>query len=226
MLLQLDQISKSYSAPAGGNKLEVLINIKLNIRQQERIAVVGPSGSGKSTLLNISGTLDRPDSGSLAFNGRDLLQLKETELASFRNNDIGFVFQLHYLLPQCTVLENVLIPTLPQKKNSERRALTLLEQVGLKKHIHHRPGELSGGERQRVALVRALINKPQLLLADEPTGSLDADSSQELARLLITLNAEEKMALLIVTHSLELARLMDRILLLKNGRLEAFKGSV
>ena len=225
MLLQLNQISKSYSTPAG-SKLEVLKEINLQIQQQKRIAVVGPSGSGKSTLLNIIGTLDQPDSGSLNFNGKDLLQLTEKQAAHFRNRDIGFVFQLHHLLPQCTVLENVLIPTLPEKKKRRQRALHLLKRVGLSTHIHHRPGELSGGERQRVALVRALINKPHLLLADEPTGSLDAVSSQELATLLTSLNTEEKITMLIVTHSLELAQHMDRILLLKNGRLQPFRGKL
>ena len=225
MLLQLNQISKSYPTPAG-SKLEVLRDINLQIQQQKRVAIVGPSGSGKSTLLNIIGTLDQPDSGSLNFNGKDLLQLTEKQAAHFRNRDIGFVFQLHHLLPQCTVLENVLIPTLPEKKKRRQRALHLLKRVGLSTHIHHRPGELSGGERQRVALVRALINKPRLLLADEPTGSLDAVSSQELATLLASLNTEEKITMLIVTHSLELAQHMDRILLLKNGRLQPFRGKL
>jgi lipoprotein-releasing system ATP-binding protein len=224
MLLQLEHISKSYSSPAGDSTLPVLRDISLRIKQQECVAVVGPSGSGKSTLLNIIGTLDLPDGGRLFFNGTDLLKLTEQQAARFRNRDIGFVFQLHHLLPQCTVLENVLIPTIPQKKKKHTRALHLLKRVGLHTHLDHRPGKLSGGERQRVALVRALINKPRLLLADEPTGSLDADSSRKLAGLLAELNTEEKITMLIVTHSLELARLMGRVLALKNGRLEAFRG--
>jgi lipoprotein-releasing system ATP-binding protein len=224
MLLQLEHISKSYSAPTGGSTLSVLKDIGLELKPQECVAVVGPSGSGKSTLLNIIGTLDRPDGGRLFFNGNDVLRLSEQEAARFRNRDVGFVFQLHHLLPQCTVLENVLIPTIPDKKKSLPRALRLLKRVGLDTHLHHRPGELSGGERQRVALVRALINKPRLLLADEPTGSLDAQASRKLAELLAELNSEEKISMLVVTHSLELARFMGRVLALKNGKLEAFRG--
>ncbi|MBN1798219.1 MAG: ABC transporter ATP-binding protein [Spirochaetales bacterium] len=226
MLLELHNICKSYPSPAGGAGLAVLKKIDLSIEQEERVAVVGPSGSGKSTLLNIIGTLDRPDGGSLHFDGTDLLQFTENRTARFRNRDVGFVFQLHHLLPQCTVLENVLIPTLPEKKKNIQRALHLLKRVGLSTHIHHRPGELSGGERQRVALVRALINKPRLLLADEPTGSLDEVSSLELVKLLTTINKQEKTTMLVVTHSLELAKLMDRVVLLKNGRLEPFRGKL
>jgi lipoprotein-releasing system ATP-binding protein len=231
-LLKLEHISKSYQFPSSGAELPVLRDLNLKLSGNDRLAVTGPSGSGKSTLLNIIGTLDRPSSGKISFKGRDLLTMPAEELSGFRNREIGFVFQLHHLLPQCTVLENVLIPCLPFKKHrqarqkmpsSEKRALTLLGRVGLIRHIHHRPGELSGGERQRVALVRALINKPALLLADEPTGSLDAAAALELIKLLLDLNREEKTALLIVTHAQELAKLMDKVFLLKNGKLKAIK---
>ncbi len=225
MLLELKNISKTYEIPSGEGQAIVLRDISLQVNQGESIAVVGPSGSGKSTLLNIIGALDRPTSGIVTLTGKNLADLEDSELSKIRNQDIGFVFQLHHLLPQCTVLENVLIPTIPlglnrEDENVRIRAKELLEKVGLEKHFYHFPAQLSGGERQRVAVVRALINTPKLILADEPTGSLDRESSENLGQLLLQLNKEEGMALIVVTHSLELARLMDKVYKLRDGKLE------
>jgi lipoprotein-releasing system ATP-binding protein len=196
----------------------------------ESLAIVGPSGSGKSTLLHIVGTLDHPTSGQVFLAGRELSTLNESETAAVRNHQIGFVFQAHYLLPQCTVFENVLVPTLARSggesqgtESAEARATRLLERVGLGRRQRHKPGELSGGERQRVAVVRALINRPQLLLADEPTGALDHVSAQALGQLLVELNREEKVTLIVVTHALELANRMAKVLHLKDGRLQPEK---
>ena len=190
----------------------------------ESVAIIGPSGCGKSTLLNIIGTLDQPTSGSVWLDGQDLSQQNEQQLAAIRNQQIGFIFQSHHLLPQCSVMENVLVPTIAEKKSKTRggaleRAEKLLRRVGLGERLHHRPGQLSGGERQRVAVVRALINQPQLLLADEPTGALDRASAQGLAQLLVELNREEKVTLIVVTHAIDLARQMGRIVELRDGQL-------
>ncbi len=225
MLLELKNIEKKYEIPSGKEQITVLKDISLHVARGESIAVVGPSGSGKSTLLNIIGALDKPTSGLVTFAGKNLADLDDSELSKIRNKDIGFVFQLHHLLPQCTVLENVLIPTIPlgAKKEIEEvrsRAIKLLERVGLDKHMDYFPAQLSGGELQRVAVVRALINRPKLVLADEPTGSLDRESSDNLGQLLIQLNKEEAVTLIVVTHSIELARLMDKIFNLRNGKLE------
>jgi ABC-type lipoprotein export system ATPase subunit len=190
------------------------------------VAIAGPSGSGKSTLLNIMGGLDRATAGRASFAGRDLADYSEPELAAYRNVDVGFVFQLHHLLPQCTVLENVLVPTVPLKdrarrRDAGRRALALLKRVGLGERLAHRPAQLSGGERQRVAVVRALINQPRLLLADEPTGALDGTAAAALIELLRELNAESGVALVLVTHAEALARRMRRVVRLNHGVLEA-----
>ena len=216
-LLKLENVSKRYD-----ENTPVLSDIRLDVEVGERLAIVGESGCGKSTLLNIAGTLDRPDTGSLEFDGMDLLAMDEKATAAFRNRKIGFVFQLHHLLPQCSVLENVLVPTLVNKEggDAKARALRLLERVGLSDRLSYRPGKLSGGERQRVAVVRALMNAPQLLLADEPTGSLDRTGADELVHLLIELNREENLTLVMVTHSLRLAEKMDRVLLLEAGKLK------
>jgi ABC-type lipoprotein export system ATPase subunit len=216
--LELNGVSKDYGDS------DVLHDVNLCLDGGEAIAIVGPSGSGKSTLLNIIGTLDRPTSGTVFFDGDDLLRLNADESAALRNRKIGFVFQLHHLLPQCTVLENVLIPTLAaasQGKNDEAhsRAERLLGRVGLGPRKLQRPGQLSGGERQRAAVVRALINQPTLLLADEPTGSLDRASAENLRKLLIELNRDEGVALIVVTHSMELARGLDRIYEMRGGSL-------
>ena len=216
-LLKLTDISKRYD-----EKTPVLCRAGLAVARGESVAITGPSGCGKSTLLNIIGTLDRPDEGTVEFGGTDLLTLNETATAEFRNRTIGFVFQLHHLLPQCSVLENVLVPALVNKEagDAKERALHLLERVGLSERLHHRPGQLSGGERQRAAVVRALINRPQLLLADEPSGSLSREGADSLMQMLLELNREENLTLIMVTHSLRLAEKMDRILTLEAGILK------
>ena len=202
----------------------VLKGLSLVVAPGESVAIVGASGCGKSTLLNMIGTLDRPDEGEVIFGDKNLLTLNERDLAAFRNEEIGFVFQLHHLLPQCTVLENVLIPSLVLKGSKEDRAKELLTRVGLKDRMYHRPGQLSGGERQRAALVRALINKPKLLLADEPTGALNREGADELMELLLELNREEQLTLVMVTHSRRLAGKLDRTLSLEDGILQAETG--
>jgi lipoprotein-releasing system ATP-binding protein len=226
-LLSLTKVTKQYDSPEGAEPLKVIDDLSLEVGAAQSVAITGPSGSGKSTLLQIMGTLDRATSGEVNLAGKDLNRLSDDELAAVRSRQIGFVFQFHYLLPQCTVLENVLVPTLasshaearPGSENVTDRARRLLERVGLGRRLGHRPGELSGGERQRVAVVRGLINRPQLLLADEPTGSLDHASAQQLAQLLTELNREESVALVVVTHAMELAQRMARIFELKDGRL-------
>ena len=221
-MLELVNVAKSYPSPGDTVGLCVLKDITLKVRKGQAVAIVGPSGSGKSTLLNIIGALDRPTAGRVLFDGKDLAKMDDIELAGIRNSEIGFVFQLHHLLPQCTVLENVLVPTLAEKKRTsskevQQRAINLLQHVGLKDHLLHRPGQLSGGQRQRVAVVRALINKPKLLLADEPTGSLDEHASQNIAELLVELNRSEQVTLVLATHSIKLAENMGRVLELNNG---------
>ena len=223
-LLRLVNVTRRYDSPANAGALTVLDQVSLEVARGESLAIVGPSGSGKSTLLHIIGTLDRPTSGSVALDGQDLNALDDVQIAAVRNRQIGFVFQAHYLLPQCTVWENVLVPTLAcadavLRDGAGGRAERLLKRVGLCERKSHRPGELSGGERQRVAVVRALINQPQLLLADEPTGSLDHASAQQLGQLLLELNREEGVTLIVVTHALDLARRMGRVFELKDGRL-------
>jgi lipoprotein-releasing system ATP-binding protein len=219
-ILELAGVTKSYVSPEGA-QTQVLRGIDLVLREGESLAIAGPSGSGKSTLLNIIGTLDRPTSGRVALDGRDVSALGETELAVVRSRVVGFVFQLHHLLPQCSILENVLVPTLVLKgaSDAEPRAVSLLARVGLSQRLSHRPGQLSGGECQRAAVVRALINRPKLLLADEPTGSLDRASAEALAKLLGEINREEGVALIYVTHAADLAARAGRILELQDGRL-------
>jgi len=224
MLLELDAVKKTYAAPDGGAPVEVLKGVNLQVAAGEALAIIGPSGSGKSTLLHLMGALDRPSAGRVRLEGRDLQALSPAELAAVRNRQLGFVFQTHHLLPQCTLLENVLLPTLtaPAELHTPaaiQRAGRLLARVGLQDRLAHRPGQLSGGESQRVAVVRALINQPPLVLADEPTGSLDHAAAQELGRLLLELNREEGAALVLVTHSLELARRLPRCLELRAGQL-------
>ena len=224
MLAELQQITKYYERPGFSVRNQVLSEVSLKIAENERIAIVGPSGSGKSTLLNILGTLDKPSSGKVMLNGDLIDQMPEVQLAEVRNTLIGFVFQMHHLLPQLTLFENVMLPVLPQKDKKNmvavtERALQLIDRVGLSDHLHQFPSQLSVGECQRTAVVRALINKPRLLLADEPTGSLDASNADKLATLLTELNREQNVAMVIVTHSMELASRMDKIYQLREGRL-------
>jgi len=229
-LLKLVQVTKEYAAAEGAAPLAVLRTVSLEIARGTSVAVVGPSGCGKSTLLNLMGTLDQPSSGEVWLDGREVSRLNDRELAAVRNRQLGFVFQSHHLLPHCSVWENVLTPTLAgvpasdpgdgkKFETAEARAERLLKRVGLGERLDHRPGQLSGGERQRVAVVRALINRPQLLLADEPTGALDHASAQELAHLLAELNREEGVTLVVVTHALDLAAQMAHRFELREGRL-------
>lgn len=220
-LLELKNVSKSYGG-VGSPETPVLHGVTLRVEEGESVAIVGPSGSGKSTLLNIMGTLDSPTSGSVSLAGRDPAGMREEELARLRNSEIGFVFQMHHLLPQCTVIENVLVPTLVHDESggAVARAESLLSRVGLGDRLKHRPGQLSGGERQRVAVVRALINKPKILLADEPTGALDRDNARRLGDLLIAVNREEGVALVVVTHASDLAGRMGRLHRLLDGTLD------
>ncbi len=217
-LVELEGVEHRYAAVEAAAGPAVLRGVDLRVEAGESLAVVGPSGCGKSTLLNVIGTLQRPTAGRVRFEGRDLAELDADALAALRNGSIGFVFQSHHLLPQCSALENVLVPTLVRKgASAEARAKKLLARVGLGERVAHRPAELSGGECQRVAVVRALINEPRLLLADEPTGSLDEESADELSDLLAELNRDEGVALVCVTHSQRLAERMGRVLSLRNG---------
>ena len=223
-LLELQGVFKSYSAAGEAPETPVLRGLDLRVGFGESVAIVGPSGSGKSTLLNLIAALDSPTSGIITLAGSDIAGRTEDQLAAVRAREIGIIFQLHHLLPQCTVLENALVPTLAggpdqRAEPAEARARRLLERVGLAQRQSYLPGQLSGGERQRAAVVRALINEPRLLLADEPTGSLDQASAANLADLLVELQGEEKFALVLITHAPELARRMDRVLELRDGRL-------
>jgi len=219
-LLRLEQVAKSYAGPDG--PLEVLRGIDLEVAPGSSLAVTGPSGSGKSTLLNLIGGLDLPTRGRVWLDGADLAAHTEDERCAIRSRDIGFVFQRHHLLPQFTVLENVLLSAAarqPPDPAAAARAGRLLARVGLEGRLRHRPGELSGGERQRVAVVRALVNRPRLLLADEPTGALDRANAEALAQLLTELQREEGVALVVATHAEALAARMERVLRLRDGRL-------
>ncbi len=223
-ILSLNNVSKSFAGAQGGPEVSVLKGVTLDLPAGASAAIVGPSGSGKSTLLNILGTLDRPTSGEVVLDGRQISRMNEEELAEVRNQLVGFVFQLHHLLPHCTALENVLVPTLAfgkPGKDSRARAENLLKRVGLDHRLHSLPGTLSGGERQRVAIVRALINRPKLLLADEPTGALDRASADALATLLLELNREENVTLVVVTHAPDLAAKMKHVFVINDGVLQA-----
>jgi lipoprotein-releasing system ATP-binding protein len=217
--LVVEGLSKHYDTPRG--PLPILRDVSFAKAPGEALCVMGPSGSGKSTLLHVLGTLEPPSEGRVTLAGRDPFLLPEPELAVFRNRRVGFVFQDHFLLPQCSVLENVLTPTLVSGGGHEERARSLLERVGLDQRLDHRPAELSGGERQRAALARALVLQPRLLLCDEPTGNLDAASAATVADLLVELHVSERLILVVVTHSEALAgRFADRRHLVE-GRLEA-----
>lgn len=224
MLAELQNITKHYNQALSDRQKPVLGGISLQIGENESIAVTGPSGSGKTTLLNILGTLDVPDSGLVKLQGMDIAGMKEPQLAGLRNTFIGFVFQLHYLLPQLSLLENVMLPLLPVKEKEARRAgreraCRLIERMGLKDLVNQKPSGLSAGECQRAAVVRALVNKPGLLLADEPTGSLDSETAARLGQLLSELQKEEKLSMVVVTHSHDLAARMDKIYSLVSGKL-------
>jgi lipoprotein-releasing system ATP-binding protein len=224
-VLELRDVRKAFRSPDGSRKLPVLNGVSLAVHPGETVAVVGPSGSGKSTLLALMGALDVPDQGSVLLDGTDLTTMSERDRAQVRSRRVGFVFQSHRLLPQCSAWENVLVPTIPVRRAggtagsepTEARARRLLERVGLADRLGHRPAELSGGECLRVAVARALVNRPNLLLADEPTGSLDERSAHELAELLVEVNREEGTSLVVVTHSAALADLMGRRLALHGG---------
>jgi lipoprotein-releasing system ATP-binding protein len=219
--LIVDNIAKQY--PTRGEPLEVLRGVSLELDAGRNAAIIGPSGSGKSTLLSIIGSLEKPTAGRVVLDGQDPAGLEEPALAEFRNRRIGFVFQDHYLLPQCSVLENVLVPTVAGGKTTAEamdRARLLVDRVGLTDRLEHHPAELSGGERQRVAIARALINRPSLLLADEPTGNLDRTSAERIGQLLLELQQQEQMMLIVVTHSERLAALMARQFELDEGKLK------
>ncbi len=206
-----------------GREVVILKGIDLVIEQGEMLAVVGPSGAGKSTLLHILGTLDLATSGSILFEGQDVTRYSASRLADFRNHHLGFVFQFHHLLPEFTALENVMMPGLIRGQPQgplRKRALELLDEVGLSPRITHRPGELSGGEQQRVALARALIMEPRLVLADEPTGNLDSKTSEQIHKLFVDLNRRRGTTFLIVTHSLDLADRMGRTVSMRDGMIE------
>jgi lipoprotein-releasing system ATP-binding protein len=220
MSLHVEHLAKDY--PTRSGPLSVLRDVNLELERGEAAAVMGPSGSGKSTLLHILGTLDTPTRGRVQIEDTDPFALPERDLAGFRNRRIGFVFQDHHLLPQCSVLENVLIPTLVAREDRtaiDKWARELLDRVGLSDRLDHRPAELSGGERQRVAVARALVHRPVLLLADEPTGNLDRRSAQAIGRLLLELHREERNILVVVTHSAELAETFPRVLSMEDGAL-------
>lgn len=219
--LRVEAVTKEF--PTHRDPLVVLRGVSLQLADSENMAILGPSGSGKTTLLSILGTLDEPTSGDVLLNGSSLFRLKDAELASLRNRQIGFVFQDHHLLPQCTVLENILLPTIAHGSASTAdidRAKMLIERIGLTNRQTHRPTELSGGERQRTALARALIRKPVLLLADEPTGNLDRTTARSVSQLLLEVSAQERMMLIVATHNLKLADLLQRRVELDAGKLQ------
>jgi lipoprotein-releasing system ATP-binding protein len=219
-MLQLAAVTKQFPTPT--EPLVVLRDVSLAIAQGQSLAIVGPSGSGKTTLLSILGTLDRPTSGTVELDGQDPFQLPEPSLAAFRNRRIGFIFQDHHLLPQCSALENVLLPTIAAgvaTPEAIERARAMLQRMGLGDRLGHRPAALSGGERQRVAIARALIQRPQLVLADEPTGNLDRTTAAAIGELLLELPLEQKLILIVVTHSQPLAATLQRRMVLDDGRL-------
>jgi len=222
LLLQAIQIEKHYTS--GPETLKVLKGINLNIRTGEILVIMGPSGVGKSTLLHILGTLDKPTFGEIIIDGQRVSDLKESQISAFRNKNVGFVFQFHYLLPEFTALENLLIPRMIFQKNWKvyiPRAEQLMAEVGLSHRLHHRPSQLSGGELQRVAVARALINNPKLVLADEPTGNLDSQNSHALFELILQLNQKYKQTFVIVTHNEMFAKQSHRVIHLQDGQIES-----
>ncbi len=223
MLLQLKNISKGYGEIGTHSFRPVLKELNFQLEKGEKVSIVGPSGSGKTTLLNLIGAMDLPNSGEIIFDDKNITTYSKKELASFRNQHLGFIFQLHHLMPQLTLWENVLLPVLPQGKVTKAQkewAEYLINKVGIWEQRKQKPSEMSGGECQRTAVVRALINKPKLILADEPTGALDEANAFALSELLVQLSDEENVTLVTVTHSSELAGKMDKQYLLRNGKLE------
>ena len=225
MLLSVKELYKTFKTEGIAEPRTVLDGVSLELKKGEAISILGPSGSGKSTLMNIIGALDKPDQGEVIFNGQSLGNMTEKELTSFRNRKIGFVFQMHHLLPQCTVLENILIPVVPVKDVDFKRSRIkvgedLLKTVGLWELKDQKPGVLSGGECQRVALIRALINQPKLILADEPTGSLDEENASSMISLLLDLNKQFETSLIVVTHAQEIGGRMEKQFELRNGKLK------
>ncbi|MFA6470610.1 MAG: ABC transporter ATP-binding protein [Candidatus Latescibacterota bacterium] len=221
IILSARSITKNYII--GGSVLDVLNGIDIDLVKGRILAIVGASGAGKSTLLHILGMLDRPTSGDLILDGESLIEKSEDELASYRNRKVGFIFQFHHLLPEFNALENVMMPAIIQGKNGSKtreRAKLLLDEVGLSKRLNHRPGELSGGELQRVAVARALMNDPLLVLADEPSGNLDRHNSDILHGLILNLAREHKSSFILVTHDLSLAEKADTVVLLSDGKAE------
>ncbi|MBA7483567.1 Lipoprotein-releasing system ATP-binding protein LolD [subsurface metagenome] len=225
MLIEVRNLSISYGQPETYRHQVVLDNLSFGIEKGESIAITGPSGSGKTTLLNLLGSLDIPDKGEIYFNGSDISKMSRKALGRFRNLSLGFVFQQHHLFPQFNLMENVLIPTLPRRdgRGTRQRAEELLQKVGLWEHCHKYPHELSGGECQRTAVVRSLVNNPEIILADEPTGSLDHENSVQLMDLLMKFNREDGVTLAVVTHSRELALKLDRTYRLLGGSLELIR---
>ncbi len=224
-MLQLKNIVKSYGVPGTSSHHIVLDGLSFQIGNGEKVAVIGPSGSGKTTFLNMAGALDIPDKGKILFEGILLAGYTKNEMAEFRNKQLGFIFQMHHLLPQLTLLENVLLPLLPSGKNRQKENLEwaehLLQASGIWKQRNQKPSELSGGECQRTAVVRSLVNKPRLILADEPTGALDEENAGKISELLLNLNAENNSSLIVVTHSQPLASHMDKLYTLQGGKLIA-----
>jgi len=220
MILRCQQIHKSYSN--GENRLVVLKDISLEMNEGEIVVIMGSSGAGKSTLLNILGTLDTPDSGAVIIRGKDVSKLSEVETALLRNNDLGFVFQFHHLLPEFTAIENTLLPGLINQgsQSNKSRARELFDFMGLSKRLNHYPSQLSGGERQRVAVIRALIQRPSLILADEPTGNLDKENSNNLLNLINQISREFMQSFLIATHDTNIAKIAHRAYCLTNSTLD------
>jgi len=224
-MIQIENLHKSFGIPGTSSERKVLEGLSLTVRRGEKIAITGPSGSGKTTLLNLMAALDQPDSGRIQFNNVDIGTLGERALDDFRRRTIGLIFQLHHLLPQCTLIENVLVPILATarkvSKDQLSRAEEIISRIGLWEVRNQKPAELSGGECQRAAVARALINNPDVLLADEPTGALDLNNARNLTTLLTAINRDFGLTIVLVTHSAELAGKMDRSLSLNNGRLES-----
>lgn len=225
LILEGHHLEKSFPSKTGDERLVVLNDVSLSITRGEVVCVVGASGSGKSTLLHILGGLDQPDAGTISWNGRQMYNMNTDELAAFRNRNLGFVFQFHHLLPEFTALENVMMPALIQNANfkkAETRAMNLLQRFGISARADHRPTELSGGEQQRVAMARALINKPELILADEPTGNLDEENTEILLDMLFDLRETDNVSILLITHEKEIAQRTDNTFQLTKGKLHPF----